>query len=407
MKNFKLGIALLLSSTCVSLTSCLLVPDSGEESGTIVDIAPVPSPVQDPDTYTCNPLDDDDGGGPSQTLPADQGVRGMLYYLQPDQPRYNRVADYLTYGTFAQAIDSLTNQLTEIALYFNRIYIPTRPFDRGFTTVSGQQLQTPQGNTLFEYFAVRHEGRIQLANRSEGLYQMAVLSDDGAMVSMDFGSGYQNIVSNDGDHPTRMGCATVPVALSSADKIPYILDYYQGPRYHISLILMWRPWPMSAADPTQPATVAEATDAFCGVQGNSFYFDSTQDPPAPTANYNALLSRGWAPLDPENYLLPEESKPNPCNEPAPVISNFQVTSITSNSITLAWDTDRPATSQVIYRLSSDVAESITNSDGFFYTRHVVTVPGLQPNMDYVMRALSSSTSGLSSESAPRTIRTRR
>lgn len=403
MNKLNVGLRLLLLATCLTLTACLLVPDGGDESGSTVDIVPVPALVPDPSTYVCNPMD-----GEESNLPREQGIRGMLYYLDSSQPRYGTVADYLTYGHFAQAIDRNTNEPTEIALFFNQLYIPTRPFDRGFVTQGGQALQTPEGNTLYEYFAVRHEGRLQLApEQSPGLYQLAVLSDDGSMLSMDFGSGMQSVVSNDGNHPTRMGCAVMPVEMNANSKIPYLLDYYQGPRYHISLVLMWRPWPMSAADPTQPASLAEANDALCGRQGNSLFFDSTQNPPVPTANYNALLSRGWAPVDPASYLLPEEDAVNPCNEPAPVISNFRVVTIGTNTVTLAWDTDRPATSQIIHRLATGTAETVTDSDGKYYTQHVVTVTGLQGNTDYAMRATSASISGLATESAPRTIRTRR
>ncbi|MCB0350127.1 MAG: fibronectin type III domain-containing protein [Bdellovibrionales bacterium] len=389
MNNTKFGIALLMAAF-ILLPGCLLVPDSGEDSGTTVDIVPVPDDVPDPSTYVCNPLD---GESPIDA-PREQGIRGMLYYLDPSQPHYNRVEDYLTYGTFAQAIDRTTGFATEIALYFNQLFIPTRPFDRGFVTAGGQTLQTPNGDTLYEYFAIRHEGRLQLGSKPEGLYQLAILSDDGATLKMDFGSGMQTVIDNDGDHPTRMGCAVLPVEFSSEDKIPYVLDYYQGPRYHISLIFMWRP-------------ATETQDEFCGRQGNSFYFDSTQDPPAPTVNYNSLLSRGWEPIAPENYLLPEVDAVNPCNEPAPVISGFSVVSITANSVTLSWDTDRSATSQVYFRKSVDTIDNLTSGDGLFYSHHVVTVTGLSPNTDYVMRAMSSSSSGLTSESAPRTIRTRR
>lgn len=396
------GVALLVVA-CIHLPGCLLVPDSGEDSGTTVDIVPTPDNVLDPSTYICDPL----GADAPNTLSSEQGIRGMLYYLRPDQPHYSTVEDYFSYGTFAQGIDSVTGLATEIALYFNQLYIPTRPFDRGFTTLSGQTLQTETGDTLYEYFAVRHEGRLQLGEKPAGLYQLAILSDDGATLKMDFGSGMETVINNDGNHPTRMGCAVRSVNFSAESKIPYLLDYYQGPRYHISLVFMWRPWPMSAADPTQPASLSEANDAFCGVQGNSFYFNSTQNPPAPTANYNALLARGWESIGAENYLLPEAAAPNPCNEPAPVIAAFSVVSIGANSVTLSWTTDRSATSQVVYRKATELAEQQTASDGLFYSNHLVTVTGLLPNTDYVLKAKSSSTSGLTSESELRTIRTRR
>jgi hypothetical protein len=392
MKLIKLGDALLSLAACISLTFLLsgcLVPDSGTESGTLIDMQPIPPP-QDPNTYVCNPMD-----GGSQNQARTQGIKGTLYYLDDTQPRYNDVESYILNGHMVQAPD-VGGVLHDLVLYFNQIFIPTRPFDRGFTTQSGDTIVTQDGNTLYEWFAVRHEGRIQLGSKPAGSYQLAILSDDGALLSMDFGSGMQSVINNDTNHPTKMGCATVPVDFTATDKIPFILDYNQGPRYHISLILMWRPMP-----------AGNTLDAFCGQQGNSFYFDSTQNPPAPTANYNAMLARGWEPLAAENYLLPAETKENPCNAPAPVISNFRVLSIGMTSVTLAWTTDIQSTSQIIYRKIGVIAESSTPTDGLFYTDHTVTVTGLTSNTDYSVRASSASTSGLTTESAPLTIRTRR
>lgn len=406
MKLLRMRVESLLSGLCVlitilSTTSCLLVPDSGSDQDTVVDVEPETS-VPDPDTFSCNQF-----GGVTEGLAREQGVRGQLYYLNSTQPHYTRVTDYFTYGIFAQGIDNMTGLATNIVLYFNQIFVPTRPFDRGFTMQSGHTLQTEEGNTLYEYFAIRHEGRLQLGSKPSGLYQLAILSDDGSVLNMDFGNGYQTVIDNDGNHPTRFGCANAAVQIGSDEKIPYILDYYQGPRYHIALILMWRPWPMSVTDPTQPASVAEANDAFCGVYGNSFYFNSNTNPPTPSANYNALLSRGWEPVAPENYLLPSAGQTNPCNEPAPVITNFQVVAIASTSVTLSWTTDIAATSQVIYRLASGVTEATTPETGQYYTSHSITVTGLSSNTDYVVRAHSASSSGLSADSAPLTVRTRR
>lgn len=384
MKHLSYRSALLVAGACVLIsTSGCLIPDSGSESGTEIDILPPPVEAPNPNTYSCNALD----GENVSPAPREQGVRGTLYYLDSTQPRYNNVADYLANG----------NLVSDVALYFSRIFIPTRPFDRGFVTHAGETILNHNDNTLYEYFAIRHEGRIQLGSKPPGLYQMAVLSDDGAMFSMDFtGANYENVVSNDNNHPTRMACASIPVELSATDKIPFLLDYYQGPRYHISLILMWRPWPADGAQ-----------DPFCGVQGNSFYFNSNVNPPAPTANYLALEARGWEPLAPENYLLPESSEPNPCNEPAPVISGFTVTAITNSTITVAWTTDRPATSQVQYRRSNVAVPTLTDSDGQWRTSHVVTITGLTANSDYIVQGVSASSSGLSTESSQLTVRTRR
>ena len=173
---------LLLPLATVALISGCISPDSGSESGTEVDIANPP----DPNSYVCDPLDGDstDGQGPR-----DQGVTGELYYLPDGETLPSQVADMFERGTYVD----------NILLYFNQIFIPTRPWDRGFTTVGGQTVQTENGDTLYEYFAVRMSGRFQLGNLPPGAYQFGLLSDDGAVLSMDFGNGgYETVVDDDG-----------------------------------------------------------------------------------------------------------------------------------------------------------------------------------------------------------------
>ena len=124
-------------ASSVYITGCLN-PDSGSESGTEVDIVNPP----DPSTYVCDPLDGDstDGQGPR-----DQGIAAELFYLEDGVSLPSQVADMFDRGV----------QVEDILLYFDRVHIPTRPWDRGFVTAGGQTVQTNDGNTLYEYFAMR------------------------------------------------------------------------------------------------------------------------------------------------------------------------------------------------------------------------------------------------------------
>jgi hypothetical protein len=97
-----------------------------------------------------------------------------------------------------------------------------------------------------------------------------------------------------------MGCATRAVDLSQPLKLK--VDYYQGPRYHIAMMLLARPWNGSHQD------------VACGQSGNAKFFDSTVDPPAPTAFYQGLASRGWQVLQPTSYRLPAVVQSNPCHQ---------------------------------------------------------------------------------------------
>ena len=165
--------------------------------------------------------------------------------------------------------------------------------------------------------------------------------------------------------------------------MPLELDYYQGPRYHISLVVMWRPWNGSADDPS------------CGKQGNGMFFNSQVDPPAPQAAYNALLSRGWKVVSTPHYRL-EAPTQNPCNEPAPHVEDYVVSNVTSTGVTASWLTDIAA----IGRLHvTEVATGVTTiyTKKGFAVRHTMTVNTLTPNTLYRVKSSSESGSGLATE----------
>ncbi|MBX9768337.1 MAG: hypothetical protein K2X47_13770, partial [Bdellovibrionales bacterium] len=273
----------------------------------------------DPTKLICNPFSPPGNGYPENRS---QGLVGELYYLQPGQPRYSSTLDYFIHGTKVDA-----------SLFLNQVFIPTRPFDRGFVTAEGMPIKTDAGDTLYEWFALRMETQVKLAQSDvEGQYQFAILSDDGAFMKIQDSNGnWVTHINNDGLHSTRLGCATQPVTMTSATKLATELLYHQGPRFHIAMILLWRPWPTNPAD---------VNDPLCGRQGNSLYFDSTMNPPAPTSSYNALLSRGWKPLVPENYVLPARMSANPCDylpaEQPLAISNFTIQSVTQTTMTVTW-----------------------------------------------------------------------
>lgn len=247
---------------------------------------------------------DDDNDGPvicdpfsgSSPVSPDNGIEGKLYYLKANDPHYSHVEDYFTKGT---AVDA-TLQLSELN-------VPTRKFDSGFVTANGLEIENEKGELLTEYFALRLKTRIGLSDKdAEGKYQFALLSDDGSKMSYyDFNANKKGsmIVDNDGTHPTQLGCANAAISFKRNTRLDVEVDYFQGPRYHIALILMWR---LRADNQT-------CSDPYCGYKNtnNSFFFDFNQVPSKPQAPYVELLSRGWKPLVPQNYWLPPKSK-NQC-----------------------------------------------------------------------------------------------
>ena len=390
MRTLQLIVTLITFLLSFAVTGCLDTGGSGTESGTteVTDPNTVPqSPTADPNRTICDPF------ATNSPQAQNQGLAGNLLYLTDDQPRYNNVEDFIDNGHIASA-----------TIYLDRLYIPTRPFDRGFTTQSGTTLTNVDGTTLYEYFGLRMESQLQLAaNESPGYYQLAVLADDGAIWKISDGNGgYNIIVNDDGTHSTRMGCATQPIYLDRTTKIPMVMEYYQGPRYHIALVAMWRPWPGDASDTTV------ANDPYCGQQGNNLFFDPTQDPPAPQEPFYELLANNWKVLENANYYFPQQAQ-NPCvpAEAPLAITNFSVTSVTRSSATLTWTTNINATTQGEAMNVTTSALIDTAVDSTMVQTHTVTITGLAANTLYSVKGLSATAGGQNAASDARAFRTPR
>ncbi len=370
------------------LTGCLN-EGSGSEDVTQVVAEPgevvSPPPLTTPERTVCDPFS---AGSSAQ----DRGLVGNLLYLEDDQPRYNRIDDYLD---FAQPIAS--------TLYFDQIFVPTRAFDLGFYTQDGQLVTNSNDEAIYEYFALRLESQLTLAeNEEEGWYQMAVLSDDGSRLSEVLADGSHDVlVDNDGFTPTRMGCSVKSIYMSRDSKVPVVLSYFQGPRYHIALSVLWRPLP-PGADPN-----AAASDIECGKSGNGRFFDSTQIPSEPTPTYYGLLERGWKPLTNENYYFPVQAS-NPCATDNPLLlTNFSLVSTTRTEVTVTWNTSTPSSSQVEVKDVITGQVYLSTVDSNLKTSHNVTYSGLSSNTLYSIKAISQASDGQVAESSESAFRTPR
>lgn len=244
----------------------------------------------------CDPFEETGGGSTSS-----YGIRGKLYYIPPGQTTYSNVDQYILKGVN-----------TGMFVFLNSIDVPTHMFYQGFTAMDGHTVSDPSGNMLVEWFAMDFETRIKLGpNDAAGDYQLAILSDDGAILDYkDYTADnpdtqpYQTLINNDGLTPTRMACATKTLSLKELDRVPVELKYFQGPRWHIALTLMWR-----KVDAT-----TNLNDPLCGVSGNYTYFNPDYTPSRPQKAYNDLLARGWKVLTPDNFTLPASTRPAPCTQ---------------------------------------------------------------------------------------------
>lgn len=312
----------------------------------------------------CDPL-----GGPGNPGPQD-GLVGQLFSLEAGQPQYDDVTSYIENGVKSTQ-----------KLFFTDLNVPTRMFDTGFPTQTGSIIQNDQGEDLFEYFAIRFRSVLKLSPEDqEGYYELALLSDDGSIMTMtDVNSGIEQVVvENDHDHQTRMGCGDT-VYMTYDSEFDVKIDYYQGPRYHISVIPMWRR--------VDQGTQAEPE---CGKEGNTRYFDLNNNS-APKKAYNDMLLRGWQPIASSNWSLPPMAIVNPCTQGTNAkISNFQVGDIGEGVAIVTWETDIATTSQVLWRDALG-NETVTDSDNVLRLQHQVIIDeGIDFGETYSFQAIAIS-----------------
>jgi hypothetical protein len=241
----------------------------------------------------CDPF----GGGGVTTK--QNGIEASLTYLPADAAA---IATGLSTASFEPTAPDVVR--SPVRLILSQLNVTTRPFTEGFAIKgTADKLVDLNGDVLDEYFSVRGSANIRLAaGDAAGDYEMALLSDDGSVLDLDpTGSGnYERWIDSDGTHSNGFTCAPKVLHMTPGLEIPMHVNYYQGPRVRIALMLLWRP----------KAATAEPE---CGhIQGDSYYFTPVgSDPSVATANFDALLARGWKPLAPANFVLPG-SKTNPC-----------------------------------------------------------------------------------------------
>lgn len=243
----------------------------------------------DNDEYICNPFEGDEHST------SFQGIAGFVYdgLSHP----YNDVHDYYLFG-----------QKSSTPIFMPEINTPTRKFDKGFELNNGSFVENAFGGKLFEYFALDLRGQIRLGElEEEGHYQFAVISDDGSIFEIDKDGELKEHVNNNQLTPTRMKCASSAIHFTHETKKKFRLKYFQGPRMHIALMLMWRK--------VDPENIPH--EKYCNKGGNGLFFDFNQTPSEPKAKYKELLARGWKPLDSQNFLLPEGLRENPCGNDQP------------------------------------------------------------------------------------------
>lgn len=146
-------------------------------------------------------------------------------------------------------------------------------------------------------FLFASESVIQLGDTDEeGDYQFALLADDGAVMSIDRGNGWEVWVNNNGGlAATKLMGSNQRLSLLRGQRIPVRVDYYQGPRFHIALSLLWR----------KVASTQSLAEPRFGQSGNSLFFDFNTVPSTPMAAYHELLHREVGVRCQSNVKLPD------------------------------------------------------------------------------------------------------
>ncbi len=98
------------------------------------------------------------------------------------------------------------------------------------------------------------------------------------------------------------------------------------------------------------------------------------------------------------FQLPTSASPSDPADPAPAISNVNITAVAKSSATVSWSTAIPANSRIEYGTTTNSLGNTTTSGGSATTAHSASLTGLQPSTEYFFRIVSVSTRGVESTS---------
>jgi hypothetical protein len=206
------------------------------------------------------------------------GLRAELYYagrnlysLNPDR--------YLELGTKYDG-----------TLFLDSLSAYPQAFNSGFLTSSdGKPLADTNGQPILEWFGMKIEGKLTLRPEDEeGFYQFAIIVDDGA-IFQDLSEPGMDTTIVDTRDGGMLHCSLFSLKMTRDKKLPIRVKYFQGPRYEVALVLLWRK--------VEPGQLVDRT--FCGPTGHAVP-RREKDP----GFYEKLESLGWHVLSPANFLLP-------------------------------------------------------------------------------------------------------
>ena len=165
----------------------------------------------------------EDTGFGGATLPG-AGLIGTVYALQPNTPV---LPDFADPCADPSVLNDATTRCPYTTILVPSLDIPVRSFDAGFPGL---------GEALVEWFAIEFKGYLTVPEA--GSYTFESCSDDGSNLYLELDGAMTKVVDNDGTH--GMACQSGTAELP-AGRVPFVVDYFQGPKFQIGLQVYWTP----------------------------------------------------------------------------------------------------------------------------------------------------------------------
>jgi len=152
------------------------------------------------------------------TVVDSSGLHGRVFYLKP--------------GT--QKLPNLDRMRPVGSVYTTSLNVWPQHFDEGFPNITER----------YEWFAIEYTGKIWI--EKAGLYRFSLLADDGARLKLND----KLVLDNDGVHLATAcsGGATLTRGVYDIE-----VDYFQGPRFTVALVL-------AVAPPGEPWRIFSTAD---------------------------------------------------------------------------------------------------------------------------------------------------
>jgi hypothetical protein len=146
---------------------------------------------------------------------------GKLFEACADAPDRPLAADVYRLPQNTNSVDAMRQRTPIMHVCMSQLDITPRPFRQGFPGLDG----------LIEWFGLDIRFTVDIA--SSGNWELGLVSDDGAILSIDG----RDVINNDGVH--RATARWTQAELTSGVR-NFRVRYFQGPREHIALMLVWR-----------------------------------------------------------------------------------------------------------------------------------------------------------------------